>query len=134
MGQNGLCGPGVSVMEAQYQNEVRLAIQNLCNAYVDVLAARETVRYVLTSIRGLDEILRVNQLLFQQKSATSADVDQAKSDRAIADAGLLDAEENLRQKKRILAEILNIHPDQAEQIELRGTIGDLVPHRRPSRS
>jgi cobalt-zinc-cadmium efflux system outer membrane protein len=117
----------LQVMEAQYQNEVRLTIQNLYIAYVDVLAARETVRYVLTSIRGLNENLRVNQLLFQRSLATSADVDQAKSDRAIADSGLLDAEETLRQKKRILAEILNIHPDQAEQIELRGTIGDLAP-------
>jgi len=120
-------GRALQVMEAQYQNEVRLAIQNLYNAYVDVLAARETVRYVQTSVRGLDEYLRVNQLLFQQKSATSADVDQAKSDRAIAAVGLLDAEEYLRQKKRTLGELLNLLPDQAERIELRGTIGDLAP-------
>ena len=120
-------GRALQVMEAQYQNEVRLAIQNLYNAYVDVLAARETVRYVLTSIRGLNENLRVNQLLFQQSLATSADVDQAKSDREIAAVGLLDAEEFLRQKKRTLGEILNLHPDQAEQLELRGTIGDLAP-------
>ncbi len=62
-------GRALQVMEAQYQNEVRLAIQNLYNAYVDVLAARETVRYVRTSVRGLDEYLRVNQRLFQQKGA-----------------------------------------------------------------
>jgi outer membrane protein, heavy metal efflux system len=117
----------LQVMEAQYQNEVRLAIQNLYNAYVDVLAARETVRYVQTSVRGLDEYLRVNQLLFQQKSATSADVDQAMSDRKIAGVGLLDAEENLLQKKRTLAELLNLPPDQTERIELRGTIGDMAP-------
>jgi outer membrane protein, heavy metal efflux system len=120
-------GRALQVMEAQYQNEVRLAIQNLYNAYVDVLAAREMVRYVQTSVRGLDEYLRVNQLLLQQKGGTSADVDQAKSDREIAAVGLLDAEEFLRQKKRTLGEILNLHPDQAEQLELRGTIGDLAP-------
>ncbi len=44
----------LEVMEAQYQNEVRLAIQNLYIAYVDVLAARETVRYLQTSIKGLE--------------------------------------------------------------------------------
>jgi cobalt-zinc-cadmium efflux system outer membrane protein len=117
----------LEVMEAQYQNEVRLAIQNLYNAYVDVLAARETVRYAQTSVRGLDEYLRVNQRLFEQKSATSADVNQAKADRAIAAAGLDDAEENLLQKKRTLGELLNLLPDQAERIELRGMIGDIAP-------
>ena len=78
--------------------------------------------------------LRVNQLLFQQKGGTSADVDQAKSRCAIAGAGLLDAEENLRQKKRTLGELLNVLPDQAEQIELRGTIGDLAPPAEPGRA
>ena len=63
----------VEVMEAQYQNEVRLAIQNLYTAYVDVLVARETARYLETSIAGLDEVLRVNQGLFNQKNATSAE-------------------------------------------------------------
>ena len=90
----------LEVMEAQYQNEVRLAIQNLYIAYVDVLAARETVRYLQTSIKGLDEVLRVYEGLYEQKNATSADVDQARSDREIALSGLLDAEEAVRQRKR----------------------------------
>ena len=42
----------LEVMEAQYQNEVRLAIQNLYIAYVDVLAARETVRYLADEHQG----------------------------------------------------------------------------------
>ncbi len=53
-------------MEAQYQNEVRLAIQNLYNAYVDVLAARETVRYLETSVKGLDEVLQVYEGLYRK--------------------------------------------------------------------
>jgi outer membrane protein, heavy metal efflux system len=117
----------LEVMEAQYQNEVRLAIQNLYIAYVDVLAARETLRYLRTSIKGLDEILRVNQGLFAQKNATSADVDQARSDREIAIVGLTDAEEILRQRKVVLGELLGISPEQAEQLELRGTIGGDAP-------
>jgi len=114
-------------MEAQYQDEVRLAIQNLYNAYVDVLAARELVRYVQTSVRGLDEYLRINQELYKRSIASSADVDQARADREIAAAGLLDADENLRQRKRALGELLFLMPEEAEQIELRGTLGDLAP-------
>ena len=51
-------------MEAQYQNEVRLAVQNLYIAYVDVLAARETMRYLQTSIKGFGEVLRAYEGLF----------------------------------------------------------------------
>jgi cobalt-zinc-cadmium efflux system outer membrane protein len=117
----------LEVMEAQYQNEVRLAIQNLYVAYVDVLFARETVRYLEASIKGLDEVLAAQQGLFNQKNAPRPDVDQARSDREIAVIGLLDAREAIRQRKVALGELLSIPPDQAERLELRGTIGDLAP-------
>jgi cobalt-zinc-cadmium efflux system outer membrane protein len=117
----------LQVMEAQYQDEVRLAIQNLYNAYVDVLAAREVVRYVETNVRGLDLYLRTYEELFKQNTATSADVDAARSERDIAAAGLDDAEQFLLQKKRSLGEILFLSPEDAEMIALRGTIGDRGP-------
>jgi cobalt-zinc-cadmium efflux system outer membrane protein len=117
----------LEVMEAQYQNEIRLSIQNLYVAYVDLLAARETVRYVRTSIDGLNEFLRINRGLYKQKNATSADVDQAESDRAVAAAGLMDAEANLLHKKRILGELLNWSLEDSERIEPKGTIGDMGP-------
>lgn len=117
----------LEVMEAQYQNEVRLAIQNLYIAFVDVLAARETVRYLETSIKGLDEVLTAYQGLFSQKNATSADVDQARSDREIAMIGLVDAREAVRQRKLVIGEMLGMPTDQAERLEFRGTIGDLAP-------
>jgi outer membrane protein, heavy metal efflux system len=117
----------LEVMEAQYQNEVRLAIQNMYVAYVDVLAARETVRYLQMSIKGLDEVINAYQGLYTQKNATRADVDQARSDREITIVGLLDAEEATRQRKLVLGEMLSLSPDQGEQLELRGTIGDLAP-------
>ena len=117
----------VEVMEAQYQNEVRLAIQSVYSAYVDVLAARETVRYLETSIKGLGEVLTANERLYAEKNAFSADVDQAKADRNIAVAGLIDAQEAVRQRTRVLGEMLNLPAEEAERLELRGTIGDLAP-------
>ncbi len=122
----------LEVMEAQYQNEVRLAVQNLYSAYVDVLAARETVRYLETSIKGLDEVLRVNEGLFSQRNATRADVESARSDREIAVVGLIDAEEAVRQRKLVLGELLGMPPEQAERLELKGTIGDLAPQLDPA--
>jgi cobalt-zinc-cadmium efflux system outer membrane protein len=117
----------VEVMEAQYQNEVRLAIQNVYNAYVDVLAAREAVRYIETSIKGLGEVLTANERLFAEKNAFSSDVDQARADRESAVAGLMDAREAVLQRTRVLGELLNLPALEAERLELRGTLGDLAP-------
>jgi outer membrane protein, heavy metal efflux system len=117
----------LEVMEAQYQNEVRLAIQNLYSAYVDVLAARETVRALRESIKGLDEFVRANQELFKRYKATSADVDQARADRETAVAALASAEGDLLVRKQTLGEMLNLPPDQADRLEVRGTIADRGP-------
>jgi cobalt-zinc-cadmium efflux system outer membrane protein len=117
----------LEVMELQYQNEVRVALQNLYNAYVDVLAARETVRAIRESIKGLDEFVRVNQESYKLSNATRPDVDQAKADRETAVAGLMSAEGDVLLRKQTLAEILNLPPDRAERLELRGTIYDLAP-------
>ncbi len=124
-------GRALAVLEAQYQNEVRLAIQNLYVAYIDVLAARETLRYLRTSIKGLDEVLRVNKGLFLQRNATSADVDQARSDREVAAIGVIDAEEALRQRKLVLAELLAMPPELVEQLDLRGSIGEVAANLPP---
>ena len=42
------------VLEAQYQDAVRLEIDNLYTAFVDVLDARETVRFARASLEGLN--------------------------------------------------------------------------------
>ncbi len=113
------------VTENQYQDVVRLGLNNVYLAYVDVLAARQTVRYSRVSVEGWDKVLSALQALFQKGNTTSADVDQARSEREFAAIGLMDAEEVLRRQKRILAELLNIPPDQAEGLEVRGTIEDI---------
>jgi cobalt-zinc-cadmium efflux system outer membrane protein len=122
-----LAARALEVMEAQYQNEVRLAILNLYNAFVDVLAARETVRYLQTSIKGLEEVLRAYERLYNEKNAYSADVETARSDREVAVVALRDAEEAVRERKVVLGELLNLLPEEAERLELRGTVGDLAP-------
>ena len=42
----------LGVTEAQYQDAVRIEINNLYTAFVDVLAARQTVRYARASVNG----------------------------------------------------------------------------------
>jgi cobalt-zinc-cadmium efflux system outer membrane protein len=116
----------LKVTEAQYQNAVRIEISNLYNAFVEVLAARQTLRYAKASVAGLDVLLDKTQHLMED-TASRADVNEVRTQRQIAEVGVLDAEENLRKAKRTLALSLNLPPDQAESLEVRGTIDDRGP-------
>ena len=111
----------LKVTEAQYQDAVRIEINNLYTAFLDVLAARQTVRYARASVAGLERLLRATRLLYEKDIGSRADVNQVKAQLQIAEVGLLDAEENLRRAKRTLGMMLNLPPDQAEALEVRGT-------------
>lgn len=115
------------VMEHQYQDAVRRGIGELYLAYVDALAARRTVHYAEVNARGVDEILGITETQFRQDKATSADVEQARSDAAVAAVSLEDAREALLQRKRTLAAMLNLPPADADRLELRGALEELGP-------
>ena len=115
------------VTENQYQNAVRLGLDNVYLAYVDVLAARQTVRYSRVTVEGLEKLLSAMEAFYKESNTSSGDVDQTRSELAIASIGLVDAEAELRRTTRMLAEMLSIPPDQADSVEVRGTIEDAAP-------
>ena len=115
------------VTEAMYQDAVRLEINNLYTAYLDVLSARQTTRYAKASSDGLTGLIRATELLYEKDLASRADVNQVRAQKQIAEVGLTDAEENLRQAKRRLGLLLNIPPEEAEVMEVQGTIEDRAP-------
>jgi cobalt-zinc-cadmium efflux system outer membrane protein len=117
----------LKVTEAQYQDAVRLEINNLYTAFIDVLAARQILRYARASVAGLERLQSATQLLYERDILSRADVNQVKAQRQIAEVGVLDADENLRKNKRALGMMLNIPPDQSETLEVRGSIEDRVP-------
>ena len=119
------------VIEAQYQDAVRTAIDLLYTAYLNVLSARQTVRYAEKGIQGLTQLYNVTLELFNKEQNTRADVLRVKGQLEAAEVGLIDAREGLRKSKRDLATLLNIPFDQAESIEVRGTIEDLAPSPPP---
>lgn len=110
------------VTEAMYQDAVRLEINNLYTAYLDVLSARQTTRYAKASSDGLTGLIRATELLYEKDLASRADVNQVRAQKQIAEVGLADADENLRQAKRRLGLLLNIPPEEAEIMEVQGTI------------
>ncbi len=115
------------VTEALYQDAVRLEIGNCYTAFVDVLAARQTVRYARASVAGLDRLMRATEVLYKEYGGSRADVSEIKAQRAIAEVGVLDSEENLRKANRTLAMILGLPPEAAETLHVRGTIEDRGP-------
>ncbi|WP_237170535.1 TolC family protein [Paludisphaera borealis] len=115
------------VTEAQYQDAVRIEINNLYTAYLDILSARQTSRYAKASAEGLAKLIRATQMLYEKDRASRADVNQIKAQQQIAAVGMVDADENLKRAKRALGLMLNIDPEQAEAMEFQGTIEDRSP-------
>ena len=122
----------VSVLEAQYQDAVRLQIENLYTAFIDVLAARETIRYAEASIAGLGRVLDVTRTLYRRADATSADVARIQALHEAAIVGRDDAHENLRRTRRVLATLLNVPLAEVDRLEVRGILADLAPEPPPS--
>lgn len=110
------------VLEAQYQDAVRVQIDNLYTAFVDVLAAREAIRYSDASIAGLEGLLEKTQALQMQQTKTRADVNQIQVQLDAAEIERMEAEEALTDAKRSLAVLLNIPRSEAAAIGLRGSI------------
>ena len=108
-----------------------MEINNLYTAFVEVLAARQTLSYTKASVAGLEVLLQKTQLLYEKDLGSRADVNEVKTQRQIAEVGVLDAEENLRKSKRTLGMILNLPPDQAESFDVRGSIQDRGPSPPP---
>jgi cobalt-zinc-cadmium efflux system outer membrane protein len=117
----------VNVEEALFQEAVRIQIDNLYTAFVDVLSARETARYARASEVGLKRLLDINEFLFRTSNVTSVDVNRARALLDKAHLGVFDADERLRRTKRILGALLNLPPASAESLEVRGSIADLGP-------
>ena len=121
----------VHALEAQYQNAVRLQIDNLYTAYVDALAARETVRLAEASTAGLGRITALSEELLRQGQTTEADVSRFRSQAAAASIALDDARASLSQTRHFLGVLLGIPPAEATSIELRGSIRDPIPEIPP---
>ena len=112
------------VLDAQYQDAVRMEIDNLYTAFVDVLDAREVVRYSRTSLEGLDSVLKTTREQLQKQLVPESEVETAAIQRDTAEIGIEQAEAALRQAKRGLAVLLDIPTSEADRLEVRGSIRD----------
>lgn len=122
-----VAGQAKRVLEAQFQDAVRLQIANLYAAHLSVLATRQRLRYAQAGVEGLDELLKPLEARVKAGQITPAEYNRVVLQREAAALALRDEEENLQQARRTLATLLNISPDAAESLEVQGTIRDDGP-------
>ena len=112
------------VLDAQYQDAVRLEIDNLYTAFVDVLDARETIRYAKASLEGLKRVLATTEQQYAKQTVPQSEVENATIQRDTAEVSLEQADTALRQAKRALAVMLDIPPGEADRLDVLGSIRD----------
>ncbi|MFO0888419.1 MAG: TolC family protein [Isosphaeraceae bacterium] len=113
------------VTEAQFQDAVRLQIDNLYTAYVDVVAAEETLRYSRAYATGITELLDLNLKLLKKGQITEATTDALRAQVEQAQFQVREAVQALGRTRRALAVILNIPREEAESLRLRATLRDV---------
>lgn len=110
------------VLEAQYQDAVRVEIDNLYTAYVDVLAARNAVLYISTSVGGLNEVVDLTERQVRGHQQSLIDLDRVVIQRDSARIMLDEANASLAKATGNLATLLGLPSGESERLQLRGAI------------
>jgi outer membrane protein, heavy metal efflux system len=116
-----------NVVEAQYRDAVRLAIDDLYTAYLEVIVARETVRYAETSLAGADELFHKVEAQLRGGAITDPDYLSIAIQREAAEVGVEQARAQLLEAQHALAAMLYVPADTAGHLALRGALRDRFP-------
>ncbi|MGE0535197.1 MAG: TolC family protein [Pirellulales bacterium] len=110
------------VIEAQYQDACRQEIDSLYTAFVDMLAAREAVRYAQAGLVGFDAVVATTQSLVHGQEESRTELERMEVQREAASIALDQAQLAFEQAKQNVALLLNIPDAAAQQLEIYGTI------------
>lgn len=114
------------VLEAQYQDAVRLEIDNLYTAYLDVLAARESLLYVSASLAGLNNAVELVERQLRGDQQSRIDVDRIAIQRDSARIALDEAQGTLAKATANLATLLALPAEEGHQLAVRGRISTAI--------
>jgi cobalt-zinc-cadmium efflux system outer membrane protein len=110
------------VLEAQFQDAVRNRIDDVYGAYVTVLGARQTVRYAVASVRGLERLTVLTKQLHERGQLPLADLNVVENKLRIARLSQRDAEASYRKSKLDLGALMNFSLEEAAALEIRASI------------
>jgi cobalt-zinc-cadmium efflux system outer membrane protein len=117
-------GHAEHVLEAQYQDAVRMEIDRLYTVYVNLVAARETLRYALASHAGLDTMVKITERQLQNQLVAPVDLERVLMQRDLAELGIEQARLAVREAQQNLAAMLNWPLGEAHLLEPRATLRD----------
>jgi cobalt-zinc-cadmium efflux system outer membrane protein len=113
------------VLQAQFQDATRVEIDNLYTEYVDVLAARETVRLARKSVDELEK--EPEKAKGSLRPLAEIEDQRLEIQRESAEIGLNEAEEQYQSDLRTLGALLGMTVAESERLEVRGSLADLSP-------
>jgi cobalt-zinc-cadmium efflux system outer membrane protein len=105
------------VIQAQYQDAVRRQVGNLYRAFVDLQAARQTYLSARKAVGEQEWLASQRRRLKANEDPHRLTVEFQKTQSALADAA-----DALGDAREALALLLNIPPDQAAGLEIRGRL------------
>ncbi len=110
------------VLEAQYQNAVRMEIDNLYTAFVNVLAERESVRYLEASLRGFDELIQVTRQQLRGKQIPVMTLDRMEVQHESVALALDEANSAYARATQELATLLNLALPSDGSFQVQGNL------------
>jgi cobalt-zinc-cadmium efflux system outer membrane protein len=115
------------VTEAQFQDAVRIQIDNLYTAYVDAVAARLTLKFNQVYASNLRSLLHLTRQLYERGQKTESDVLAVRSRMELSELQVREATQAHAKTLRTLGLLLDIPPREADRLQLRASIYDLRP-------
>lgn len=117
------------VMEAQYRDAVRVAIDDLAVVFVDVLSMRAAADSAEQGLGLIDQLLAE-----AREKDDEILVDDLLIERELALMSLDDERSRYSRAKRSLGVLLHLAPEETEAIEVRGALDDLGPELPPTQT
>lgn len=117
----------IAILEARYQDAVRLEIDRLATAYVNVLETRAVVRAARSNFHRLAEAARMIREQVGQGRHPKTDSMRAAIHQASARIALQRAEAGLVHARRNLAVLLALPAEEADHLRVCGSLRDRSP-------
>ena len=119
------------VLEAQFRDAVRLAIDELYAAYVDALALGQAARSSERGLAMLDQFLAEARVKSPRAEASEEAIDDLTIERESAAISAEGERARSRKARLRLATLLDLSPAEADALELSGTLRDSGPRLPP---
>jgi cobalt-zinc-cadmium efflux system outer membrane protein len=110
------------LLELQFQDAVRLAIDDLYMAFVDAVAARNAVRTAERGLGLIDGLLRSRSGRRPMTEQEQDDLDTLVIESGVAAMSTEDERERYQKAKQRLGRLLDLAPDEADRLEVRGSM------------